>query len=420
MIRSERSVPGAALWLALLCAPAFAATEVNLDAAAAMEEQLHGRIATEQAARGTHSDALIPLFLELGQVYRQSGLPAPAIAAFEEARGVVRANHGLSSLEEAPLLVELIDIEEGMGFVAEPWEREQQLLALADAHRDDLRAVDIYRRIGDKRMHMLARYLADEFPPQLVLGCYYHRAHWGELAPIYQGPESCAAGSRSELIRAVTLEALQYYTAAVKTLFDHEQFASSELRELEQRLVSGTYDIGAYSYGRQSLQRLLSYDVANGAPPLARVDSLLKIADWDMVRTQMRHDRVFWDSAIDTYEQAYAKLQGEGVDAQALNAMFAPAVPFVLPTFLANPLASSQTTGTTGHIDVAFEVTRFGRARRIEILDSTQNASRDEKRTLVERINRSVFRPIVVDGRVAVAARVEVRYYVGGRASAPR
>jgi hypothetical protein len=333
------------------------------------------------------------------------------VAAYEEARGVVRANHGLSSLEEAPLLEEIIRIEEAQGLVQEPWRHDHELLELANAHRDDLRAVDIYRLLGDKRLALLDRYLAGEFPPQLVLGCYYHRARV-ELTSLHS-EQNCSAGSRGALVRAVTFEALRYYAAAVETLTMNQQYSSAELHELEQRLVSGTYDIGAFSFGRRSLQRLLSYDVANGEPSLTRVDSLLRIADWDIVRTQMRHDRTTWDSAVDTYEQVYAKLRKDGVDEESIRHFFAPDVPVVLPTFRPNPLVSARTSSARGHIDVAFEVTKFGRARRVEILDSTENASRDAERDLVQQISRSVFRPRVVDGRVADAARVEVRYYIG-------
>ena len=174
----------------------------------------------------------------------------------------------------------------------------------------------------------------------------------------------------------------------------------------------GAYELGAYRFWRRSLQRLLAYDAANGMPSIDRVDSLLKIADWDIVTTQALHTRDVWDSALDTYEQAYAKLRNEGVDQESIRAMFAPEVPVVLPTFQPNPLASAETPGTTGYIDVTFEVTKFGRARRVEVLASSENASRDAEKVLVQRISRSVFRPRVIDGRVADAAPVMLRYYV--------
>jgi hypothetical protein len=412
MICIELRVPKAAFLLLMLCAPIAigAPASTDFDHTAAAEQRIQESIASELAAHGAHSETLIPLITQLGHLYRESGLEAPAVVAFEEARGVVRANYGLSSLEEAPLVEELIRVEEHMGYVQEPWQLEHELLALAAAHPDELRSAEIYRELGDKRIAMLNRYLAGEFPPQLILGCYYHRAPSG---PEFAAKEpNCTAGGRGDLIRAVTSEAWSYYSAAIKTLMRLQLYSSTELHELETRIVRDAYGLQAYSVGRRSLLRLLSYDVANDEPPLARVDSLLKVADWDMVTTQATHSRLLWEPALDTYEQAYAQLQGEGVDAASIDALFAPEVPVVLPTFAPNPLASQPTPDTTGYIDVAFEVTKFGRARRVRLLDTTRNASRDAEKDLVSQISRSVFRPRLIDGRVADAAPVVMRYYV--------
>jgi tetratricopeptide (TPR) repeat protein len=405
----ELQAPRAAFCLLMLFAPVAVLAEpnLNLDQAADIEQQLHDSITTQQAANGPHSEALIPLFAELGHLYRELGQGARAAAAIEEARGVVRANLGLSSLEEAPLIEELIRVEESLGYEEDVWRREQDLLALADAHPDDLRAADIYRELGDRRLQLLSRYFAGEFPLELVLGCYYHRSPF-QLDP---ADRNCTAGSRSALIGAVMAEVWQYYSAAAKTLADHQLYSSAELRNLEMRIVRSAYALGAYFVGRRSLKRLAVYDVADDAPSLARVDSLLDVADWDMIAVH-GGSRFRWGAALDTYEQAYAKLRSDGVDAGSIKALFAPDVPVVLPTFLPNPLVTQRTSDTTGHIDVTFEVTRYGRARRVEIVDSTTDASRQAERELVHQISRSVFRPRVIDGQVADAAPVAFRYYV--------
>jgi hypothetical protein len=409
MTRIEHHGPRAAFCLLMLAAPVAFCAQPDLGRTATVEEQIHDRIAAEQAQEGAHSAALIPLFTELGQLYRDLGHEDRAAAAFEAARGVVRANRGFSSLDEAPLLEELIRIEEHLGYAENAWEREQELLALADAHPDDLRAADIYRLIGDKRFELLNRYLAGEFPPQLVLGCYYDR-YPSAFGP--NGEHNCAAGSRRALINALTTEAWRYYFAAIKTLSVNQLYSSPELRDLETRIVHSSYERGAYSFGRRSLERLLTYDVARAEPLLTRVGSLLEITDWDIVMMRRTGSRFALAQAHNTYEQAYARLGSEGVDPQSIEAMFSPDVPVVLPTFLPNPLLSQQMPDTTGHIDVAFEITKYGRARRVKVLDSTTNAPRQAKSALVRQISSSVFRPRLVDGQVADAAPVVLRYYV--------
>jgi hypothetical protein len=373
------------------------------DPAARRELELVERISTEQSENGPYSPVLVESFTELGQLYEDGNLDAPAAAAFEQARGVVRANYGLSSLEEVPALEALIRVEESMGYVEEPWQLEQELLGLARANPSDVRAVSVYHELADKRMAMLDRYLAGEFPPQLVLGCYYHR---------FTADPNCAAGSRGALIRAVAREAWGYYNDAVRVLNEHELYSSDELHELEAKIVAICYAQKAYGCGRLSLRRSLAYDVANEEPSPTRVQSLLKMADWDVLTSQARHKRVGYDSVLDVYQQAYETLTSEAAGRSATEALFSPEIPVVLPTFVPNPLVSQPESSAGAYIDVAFDVTKYGHAEHIEILDTTTDISRDAKRALVATIFHSAFRPRVVDGHVADAAPVRLRYYV--------
>jgi hypothetical protein len=94
--------------------------------------------------------------------------------------------------------------------------------------------------------------------------------------------------------------------------------------------------------------------------------------------------------------------------------MFLPKVPVMLPTFLPNPLATDATETSTGYIDVAFEVTKYGRSRNVEILTMTNASDVDEDR-LVQLISRSRFRPLVSDGQFTRTSPIVVRYHLNER-----
>ena len=96
----------------------------------------------------------------------------------------------------------------------------------------------------------------------------------------------------------------------------------------------------------------------------------------------------------------------------SIDEFFSPKTPVVLPTFEPNPLASNVTQASTGYIDVAFEISRYGDGRRVRILDATTNATDADKRGLVELIEGSRFRPRVADGEFARASPVVLRYYL--------
>jgi len=389
--------------------PCLAAAESASDVAARRERELVDRIAAEESVNGPHSPLLGELFSDLGLLYEDSNLKAPAVTAYEQARGVIRANNGLSSLDEASVLEALIRTQEDLGYVEEPWELEQELVALADAHPSDVRAAAIYRKVGDKRIALLNRYLAGEFPPQLVLGCYYHRLPSGEL-PV--GEKNCMAGSRGSLIRALSQEAWKYYSSAVKALTEHELYSSNELHELETKILRISYARGAYGAGRQSLLRSHYYDVENHESPLKRIDSALKVADWGILETQASGTRTAWKAAVDVYQQVYEYLTSEGVDRSSIDARFSPEIPIVVPAFAPSPLVTERPDASSGYVDVAFSITKYGQGKRIEILDATSDVSREAKKDIISAIFRSAFRPRIVDGELADAARVVVRYYV--------
>jgi hypothetical protein len=85
----------------------------------------------------------------------------------------------------------------------------------------------------------------------------------------------------------------------------------------------------------------------------------------------------------------------------------------VIPTFSPSPLATDEPRTSNAHIDVAFDVTRYGDAKRIAVL-STMNADDDAPQKVVRLIARSTFRPRVTGDQFVRASRVVVRYYLNG------
>jgi len=366
--------------------------------ASASEEQrrlIAERIEEARAKGGTYAKELIDPLTSLAELYQQSGYHDLASAVTEQALQVIRANYGLRSLDQAPLIRERIRSEEARGNATEAWDLEQALLTLARANPGDVRSAEVFKEIGDKRMDVLRRYRAGEFPPQLQLGCYYAEAQ--ELF------DNCTFGSRRVASGALLADAQWNYVAAIRVLLRAGGYSSAELRGLELDLINSTYSWGGhYQTGRQSLRRLIAYDVANARPLADRADALLQIADWDLL---YEHRPL----ALDTYEATYDFLKREGVEPAAIDALFSPELPIVLPVFQSNPLATSP---SDEHIDVSFEITRYGFAERVKVLAKTANVSDEAEEQLVRLIERRRFRPRVVDEEFPRSAPVELRYYM--------
>jgi hypothetical protein len=370
--------------------------------------------------------------------YQEDGDDVLAAAAYERARQVVRINYGFSTFREVPLLRQLAHIEDARGNDQAAWDIEQDMLALIRQHADDARVAPILHELADKRMDVYRQYRDGRFPPQIVIGCYYRADR----------NDSCTAGSRGVVLRAIAREAQTYRAMAIEALVRNGLYASEELRELEtealrfggiyrcpgmalQELLTmeivdscldpvmdesegrPVYNLG----GAASLVRLLIYEIRSEAPALSQVNALIRLAD-----SQLAFSRT-GESALGLYELAFRHLEASDVAQTAIDEIFSPQTPVLLATYSrglridsfasgTNPLETEQSPDTTGYIDVVFHVTEHGDGERVQILESTTNATRAAERDLVRLIERSRFRPRASEGRLVETDRVALRYYV--------
>ena len=381
-----RKTTAVVLTFAAALVPCVAASQLALEPVGAGEsqERIVETILGEQARNGPYSPDLIAPLTELTLFYEEQGRHDLAAAVNEQARQAMRANYGLHTLDQAPLLRQAMHSAEQRGDPVTAWELEHDLLELVQRHPDDLRTTPILRELGDRRVDLMERYLGGERPAELYLGDYYGEGNLG--------------GSRRDAARKMLAEGLMRYFDAIRVFQRNEVYASDELRELEWELVRGSYRGGFYSAGRNALRRLVSYDVARSEPWLARLETLIHLADWDR--------------DYDTYESLYALLEEKGAPRETIDRFFNPSTPQVLPAFLPNPLVSEQTPESTGYIDVAFELNKYGSATQIRVID-VANATDDERDRLVRLIAHSRFRSYMADGEL-VRKPVVVRYYLRG------
>lgn len=388
--------------LALIAAPSASGAPAEVDfepAATAQQQQMLDSIQDELERNGPFSADLIGPVTALALSYQEDGDHSLAAVANERALQLVRVNYGLHSLDQAPVLRQAVRNEEERGNVEGAWEIEQDLLALARRHPNDLRTVPILHEIADKRMATLARYTGGEFPPQVYLGCYYQ--------PVPSIDRNCRAGSKSVAIRSMLAEASRYYMRAVATVLRHGLYGREDLHEIEMGLVRISYRFGDRRFGEQSLRRLIAYDAANSEPWLARIDGWVRLADWGLLFADSGNSN---QAAFDMYEQAYALLEEKGVAQASIDEFFAPEIPVMLPSFEPAPFVSVQTSAATGYVDAAFEITQYGRSKRTRILASTTNATHADKARVVRLIASNRFRPRAVGGLFAAESSVAVRY----------
>lgn len=458
-------------WLGAFVAPCLATPDG--DAFEEQQRQILVKIEDIEVREGPYSPALRDELARLIVLYRENEDHALALVAIERALQVARANDGLYSLDQVPLLTLRLESEEALGNHEAVWDLEQELLKLARRHPQDSQTVGVLRYVADRQMEVLGRVVgSNEIPPQVILGCYY------ELWASDLGKHCPRAGSRTTVVQGMLADAVRNYADAIAVLLRNEAYASEELQELEMELVRGAeliheeyerdgyrgitgrriknevpvplvpwsaaarhlepwrsrmtpivelaeWDLpyesagtpeehflepGAprdaryrapYYRGRQSLRRLYAYSGASASAPAARANALVALADWDLLFSNN-------GLAVEGYTLAHDMLARGGAAASIAD-LFAPAVPVVLPSFERNPLAPDDTRPATGYIDVAFSITKYGRARNVKI-KALENAGAGARADLVELLKTNRFRPRLTDGRVTDSDPVVVRY----------
>jgi hypothetical protein len=392
----------------MLAAPlacAAASPQPEQRPAADRERELLDSIGREESRGGPYSEQLIAPLWTLTLFYQEQGDHAAANPVIGRLLQVVRANYGLYSLAQAPAIRQLIANEEATGNKETAWQLQDELLALARRHPEDLSTVAIFREIADKRLAQLG---TRELPMELL--CRDH----GAMPPCNKDPPWGVSGLW--LPRLVRAQAMNDWADAIRALLQNEQYGSPELRELEQKIINnGTCDVA-----RDSYRRLMFYDTASEETSLNKATTIVRAADSELV-CSLSGSRRLEKAALELYRQAYELLERNGVDRTAIDALFAPPVPIKLSDSLpayASSMASAAPSSTlrsrttpAGHVDFAFEITKYGRARRVEIVDATTSTADAEKTRLLEFVKTGLYRPRAASGGIADGSSVVWRYY---------
>ena len=385
----------------LVCTPARPRDDAKQNTLGRLQDEVR----TVEEQDGPNSAELVGPLTELGLLYQESGDPKRATVALNEAIAAVRVHYGLYSLEQVPLIRGLIASADSLGDADTAWDLEQNLLRLAARHPDDMETARILRDTADRRLQVLARYDAGEIPREVIIGCYYAGA---SPAPDFGiAGRNCAAGSREAVRRALAMEARGYYVRAVDIILRNRSFASDDLPPLLIDLAKNSYEYGGERLGRRSLTYLLAYQSSNEAPVLSRAETLVQIADWDLLHAVGLAEE---DAALAEYAKAYELMEQKGMAGDEVREIFTPDAPVVLPAFMPSPLSSEGDRESSGYVDVAFVIDKYGRSRHVRVVETTEGTDREAAKRVEHLVMRSRFRPRLVDSRTADEGRIVVRY----------
>jgi hypothetical protein len=366
-------------------------------------EPLLDSIANEEAQNGPYSANLIALLTSLGLTYQENGEDVLAVTVLDRALYVKRINEGLFGMDQAGLLERLIDSELAIGRLDTSEELRGKLLDLARRNRSDERSATIFRDAAELEVERYETYLRDGLPPQLTLG---------------------DSGSPQRAAVSGVWRARRLYNEAIWALAANPRLNRTELADLEEGLAKTYYleasarsrwyqgvDDPLYGLGLVSYKRRVDY-TGTAASPSEAVDyarALIELADWSLLFSRN-------GTAVKRYAEAYDLLVGQSVSSESIEQFFPTDTPVFLPSFAPPPLDGAAVTGSTGYVDVDFEIGKYGQPRRIAIVAVEGERAEELSKQLAFAIGNGRFRPSPLMG----GAEYRLRYSLADGSLTPR
>jgi tetratricopeptide (TPR) repeat protein len=435
------SMAGVGRWclgIALLL-PFPAAAEPGEEAAApsgAAADTTPAALAYEQEAQmleaeyGPFDPRLGEQLLGLGLVYKRQQRYDDAARALDRALHIRRINEGLHSLGQQPVLEALIEAN----IAAESWDaldrNYQHLLWIHRRNYDDTdpRLLPITQTVGQWKLTAHARRLLKQ-PLQLTLReadqlysgtVRILEKQYGKTDPILIEPLYGKAMVNYQLLIevrrnpppsarvAADMEPAVRYTQVCTPTRDGRvicrQIAIPNISRFErQAQAQEMVEFSHINSIESALKQIVSIHEAH--PELevrSRAEGLVQLADWNMLKHRT-------GTAMTYYRRAWDVLAASGAEQQVFDEFFGKprTIPAMRP--LLPEVEQQLAGGAAGHITVAYDVTRRGRAGKINVIEPADAEHQGAQRELTRRLREQVFRPRFENGEPVDTAGVELR-----------
>jgi tetratricopeptide (TPR) repeat protein len=367
-------------------------------------EQYLLNIETLESQEGAYGASVSEELLSLGTFYQQHGKHRQAIKVFKRSLHLKRINEGLYTLGQVPIVQRLIE-----SFLEQKeWRSADQRFKYLNwlyqrNYTDD--ALELY----PFKMQMASWYLKSFSLNRLKEPAVdLLRSHIGYMQAIdimtkAYGPYDL------RLISSIRGSLLVNYLIATANL------RVSNLEVSDSGNISGGLNGIITKMGHlknKSLKQGISlinqeidiYQAQAKVNYHSVTASKLKLADWYLMYGKR-------DTAMQRYQEAYQYLSEHIQDGQVIEQTFAKTV--ILPNFenmdIGASVISSDNKPTADHdyIHASLDVTRFGTAKNVKIVDTnlTSNAKRSK---VLRTIRKAKYRPRIADGHIIASAQVQL------------
>lgn len=378
--------------------------ESGTDNAAGAITRYRALIRDHELQRGVYDQRLSEDLLGLGQALRAAGQHQLALEAFRRSLHVSRINQGLESPAQLPILDALIE----QNIKLENWQNADKnhsylyWISVRNLGDMSLQLLPVIDRIGE--WHLMAHDLDEDTRGYLHL-LQANRLAEKAISIIDASGEKTDLQLIAALQRAVGI----YYRIAV------DATSAAEIATMQSALqpVRRTQSLSAeevdnrnnvalsYRHGKKAILRILEIYSKNPALPYAsHAWAMAQLGDWYLLFGKR-------DSAAKSYRKTYDLLMEGGLDATSINQIFSQ--PVRLPAFAQSGLSMPDAIDAD-YVVAEFDLSRTGRARNIQIVDSSPADDNDFRRQAKRAISKDRFRPRLEGGIPIKASGVSLKY----------
>nr|WP_255771608.1 hypothetical protein [Microbulbifer guangxiensis] len=359
------------------------------------------RIEEMEAQYGAYGAGIDEQLVGLATALQRNGAHEEAISEFRRAMLINRVNEGLYSLNQVPMIENMIESQIALNQWEDANDNQQYLywLHARNYGENDPRMLPV--------IDSLSRWHLQAYKEEKGGTLFEHLISATDLYSLAVDIITNNFGANDlRLVEALRgLKATNYYLATYKgepqePVVVNANFGGGPDMDAARRTKLDHYKLNSFSSGKQAIARIVDvYQKNPQSPPAASAKAKVELGDWYMMFNK-------WHSARETYGEAYQALWDNGATNQEIDAIFGR--PAALPAL---PMLEEDRQGLAdAYVTVSYDVTAFGKVRNIEILHAEPADDVGMRSRVRNALKRAKFRPRFENGEPVETTGIVQRF----------
>jgi len=360
-----------------------------------------------ESKEGAYGQGVSQALLALGTLFQQNDKHTEAIKNFRRSLHLKRINEGLYGVGQIPIVERLINSlsEQKQWNSVDNRFRYLNWLYQRNYSEDALEVYPIKMQMGNWYLKSFTLKRAAE-PTLDLINSYiaYNQAYNIQMSVHGQNDIRVLNALRGSLLVNYLLATTQVRAESISVNGEGEISSNmnslvSKVSHMKQSSLRRGISLISHEIEIYLAQPTIDYSLVT--------NSKLKMADWYLMFGKRK-------KAMDHYQSAYHYLAKHADDGQVVEEIFSQ--PVVLPNFenmstgTSLVLAGSKPADDVDYVHASLDITRYGTAQNVEIVES--NLTNNAKRSRVLRsLRKAKYRPKISEGNVIATAKIQLHVF---------